>query len=140
MKKYYTLRYSKSGIMQYVDFTTENNILVNPTFGCAYQPANPLPNVAECKTIKEVIDTIAEYSFDKKCEIYMVNYRPVDYKKSDTNNLKLVDIKITELFQQFFELSIKPILPKNCEIKYCSFYIKNTQLKDLPKYEKFTIE
>ena len=136
MKKIYTLRYSKSGIIQYVDFFIENDILVKPEFNCAYQPINPLPKISECKTIKEVLSIISDYSYDKKCEIYMINYKPVGYNNSDQVNLKAIDTKIAELFKEFFKSSIKPLLPKNYKIKHGAFYIDETLLQDLTKYVK----
>lgn len=130
----YTLRYSKSGIMQYATFITNNDILVNPTFSCAYQRKETLPDVTNCKTIEEVIKIIAEYSYDKICEIWMLDGNPIGFTDTDSENINTMEIEFSKLIQIFYKTCLQPLLPKECTIKYENICIEDQELKDIEEY------
>lgn len=132
----YTLRYSKSGIMQYADFTIdENQILVNPTFSCAYQAKDSWPDVSNYTKLEEVIKIISDYSYDKKCEIWKIDNILYCSTKKDIDELTLISDQLYLLFKQFYDSIIKPKLPKNAKIAYGSICINKKDIRDISKYQ-----
>lgn len=132
----YTLRYNKSGIMQYAYFIVdEDQILVNPTFSCTYQAKDSWPDVSNCTKLEQVIKRISDYSYDKKCEIWKINNILYCSTKKDIDELTFISDQLYLLFKQFYDSIIKPKLPKNGKIAFGTIYINKKDIKDIPKYQ-----
>jgi len=119
ISKIYTIKFSKRGINQYVNFTEDNGIIINPKLYVNWVTQDEIPDVSKCKTIDEILEIIKEFSYNNQAEIYLINYQPISYfhnikaKELVKNIQKEHGDFILQKLNLFFQEILVPILIKN---------------------------
>lgn len=117
--KTYTIKYSKSGIYQYADFSYVDGILVRNTFHPSWVDSKDLPSLKDVNDIDEILQIIKKFSYCNRAEIFKINGVLPEYHANITivPELEHLHDKFTELIntlsQPFFKNQILPILKKN---------------------------
>jgi hypothetical protein len=117
--KHYCIRYSRSGIYQYADFSELDGKIMSKRFYPIYVNMDEIPSLDNANTIKAILKIIKKFSYNNIAEIYLINgvfpkyYRNKPLKsdiiKYSTEISNLIDAKCLNLFYKH----IAPMLIKN---------------------------
>lgn len=133
------IRYSKAGIMQYINFKTneEHTKILSTDFYCRYvkSDAENFPIFEMEESIDSVLRKIAKFSFDKKSEIWAKDGILFDCNaKKDINDAYISEINL--IYTKFLENEILPELPKGYHFQWGSIVYGKKYLNEIEKYSK----
>lgn len=110
--KYYTIKYSKSGISQYADFNYSEGKLISHTFYPRYSDNTPL--LEGLNEIEDILKVIQEFSYNNQASIWLLNGLPLNYPKINNDKFgESFEKYIGSLSFRFFKKNIFPILKRN---------------------------
>jgi hypothetical protein len=117
--KRYTIKYSKSGIYQYADFSYVEDKLVHHTFNPNYVNTEEVPSINSANNIEDILMIVKNFSYCNRAEIYKINgvfpeyYHNTSIKEYFKDSSVKFNKFIGEMSLEFFDNYIIPILTKN---------------------------
>lgn len=105
-----TIRFSKAGIYQFHTFIEKDGIIENQPLFVKY--AKDYPDLSSAKTIEEIVEIVKEYSYGKKCEIWMIDSLFQGIQKDDITLIEELTKKIDDVKEDFYKTVIKPVFEK----------------------------
>lgn len=116
----YTIKFSKMGINQYATVTTDlKNKIIGTNFYPSYINTDKVPLIEGLKTLEEIINIIAKFSYDGFAEVHLINnllplyYNNKKLRASIDNANEEIDLVIEKVFSNVFKESIVPIMIAN---------------------------
>jgi hypothetical protein len=121
------IKYSKAGINQYATVNLDKDKITSTQFTPFWVNSIEVPSLESCKTLEEILNIIAEFSFNT-ATIHLINGQlPAYYYNKDLS--KGVDIykeefysKKSKMITDFFKKYLAPIMDRN-KWKFSSSHI-----------------
>lgn len=118
-EKTYTIKYSKSGILQYADFKYKEGKLVYHNFRPSYAKITDVPSLENLNEIEDILEVIKKFSYANRAEIYLINGRYPELYQHPTIDKSLEKADETysnfvgKLTTDFFKKELLPLIRKN---------------------------